>query len=102
MELVTGKRLRSDVCETEVVVVRAPEGVVELWCGGEPMLEFGTVTGRCSTPTSGHDQGTALGKRYTHEPSGLEVLCTKPGTGSLSVAGVALEVLAAKTLPSSD
>ena len=30
MELVTGKRLQSDVCETEVVVVRAPEGVVEL------------------------------------------------------------------------
>jgi hypothetical protein len=102
MQLVTGQRLQSGVCQTEVVVVRAPEGAVDLWCGGEPMLEPGTAAGRSNAPPSGQDQGTVLGKRYTHEASGLEVLCTKPGTGALSVAGVALEVLAAKTLPSSD
>jgi hypothetical protein len=102
MQLATGKRLQSGVCETEVVVVRAPDGAVDLWCGGEPMLEFGTVLDPTKAATDGEDEGTLLGKRYTHEASGLEVLCTKAGAGSLSVAGVALEVLAAKTLPSSD
>jgi hypothetical protein len=102
MQLATGKRLQSDVCETEVVVVHAPEGVVELWCGGEPMVEVGTAPDRSNPPASGQNQGTVLGKRYTHVASGLEVLCTKPGAGSLSVAGRALEVLAAKPLPSSD
>jgi hypothetical protein len=102
MPLVTGQRLQSDVCETEVVVVRAPGDVVELCCGGLPMLESGTAAERTNVPASGQDGGTVLGKRYSHQASGLEVLCTKSGAGSLSVAGVALEVLSAKTLPTSD
>jgi hypothetical protein len=101
MQLTTGTRLQSDVCETEVVVVHAPEGVVDLWCGGGPMVEVGAAE-RLHPPSSGQDRGTVLGKRYTHGASGLELLCTKPGAGSLSVADVALEVRAAKPLPSSD
>jgi hypothetical protein len=43
-----------------------------------------------------------LGKRYVHEAAGLEVLCTKAGDGSLTVAGELLPQKDAKPLPSSD
>ena len=46
--------------------------------------------------------GTLLGKRYAHEASGLEVLCTKPGEGGLTVGTDPVPVKAAKPLPSSD
>ena len=43
-----------------------------------------------------------MGKRFADEDLGLEVLCTKPGAGSLSVGGTLLQVKGAKPLPSSD
>jgi len=46
--------------------------------------------------------GTLLGKRYYAADSGLEVLCTKGGQGSLSSNGEPLTVQAPKKLPSSD
>ena len=46
--------------------------------------------------------GTLLGKRYAHEASGLEVLCTKAGEGGLTVGGEPVPVKAAKPLPASD
>ena len=95
----TGTRLVSTVCDTEVMVVRGAD--VELACGGAPMVEQGAE--RSGTgPAAGFDTGTELGKRYTHEPSGLQVLCVKPGPGTLSVEGVPLKQLASKQLPSSD
>jgi hypothetical protein len=53
-------------------------------------------------PERGAGDGTLLGKRYAHEPSGTEVLCTKPGTGSLSIGSDPLVLRAAKPLPASD
>ena len=50
----------------------------------------------------GHAGGTLLGKRYVNEAGELELLCTKPGDGSLAVAGEALVLKEAKPLPSSD
>jgi hypothetical protein len=50
----------------------------------------------------GHAEGTMLGKRYVHEATGLELLCTRPGEGSLAGGGVALPLKEAKPLPSSD
>lgn len=94
----TGTRALSAVCETEVMVIKGADVVLE--CGGVPM-----VTARDDArgePAPGHDHGTLLGKRYTHEGSGLQVLCVKPGAGSLSVEGEQLTELAAKKLPSSD
>jgi hypothetical protein len=38
MELKAGSRWRSAVCDTEVVVVRAPTGEQTLECGGHPMI----------------------------------------------------------------
>jgi hypothetical protein len=102
MELKSGTRLRSAVCDTEVVVVRAPASVIEIWCGGSEMLPAGTDRPGDATPRAGHDGGTLLGKRYASEEVGLEVLCVKAGKGALSLAGEPLAVKAAKPLPSSD
>jgi hypothetical protein len=101
MEVRPGMRLRSAVCDTEVVVVRASEASVDLRCGGHQMvpLPVGEVpAGLALVDTS----GTLLGKRYAHEGSGLELLCTKAGDGGLSIGSEAVPMKAAKALPSSD
>ncbi|MEG9224723.1 hypothetical protein [Aeromicrobium sp. Sec7.5] len=94
-----GQRLRSAVCATNVVVVRAAD--VTLACGGAEVVEKleGDPSGDVAP---GHDGGTQLGKRYTHAASGLEVMCVAGGDGSLSVDGEILELKAAKSLPASD
>jgi hypothetical protein len=46
--------------------------------------------------------GTQMGKRYADEASGLEVLCTKAGAGTLTLDGAPIELKGAKPLPSSD
>jgi hypothetical protein len=102
MSLATGARLRSSVCTTEVVVVRASNGEVELRCGGLPMVAVYSPAERTEEPRSGFEDGTLLGKRYVHDASGLELLCTKAGPGSLSVGDEILTTQMAKPLPSSD
>ncbi|ANY21863.1 hypothetical protein [Gordonia terrae] len=94
----TGSRLLSSVCDTEVMVVKGAD--IEIDCGGAPMVDVRTAD--VGDVATGFDGGTALGKRYVHEASGLQVLCVKPGVGSLSVDGEILPELAAKKLPSSD
>ncbi len=96
-----GVRLRSAVCETEVVVIAAPEGDIALSCGGAPLLEEGDEAPAGATlEESG--EGTQLGKRYTDESGALELLCVKPGPGSLAADGALLVLKGAKPLPSSD
>jgi hypothetical protein len=101
-ELSPGMRLRSAVCSTEVVVVRAAR--VDLRCGGHPMLPLdeGVHPDAGPTPLPAHAAGTLLGKRYADAMSGLELLCTKPGKGSLSLGDRPLELRQATALPSSD
>jgi hypothetical protein len=101
MQLQPGTRLRSAVDATEVVVVRAPAATVEISCGGHPMHDI-DAPGPSAEPDPAWTDGTLLGKRYGSEELGLEVLCTKPGAGSLSVDGKALESARAKPLPASD
>ena len=101
MDLKPGMRLRSTVCSTEVVVVRPPHCPVDLRCGGAPMVALGTASPATSEPVL-DDPGTRLGKRYADEATGIELLCTKPGAGSLSLGDVALPLKNAKPLPSSD
>jgi hypothetical protein len=97
-----GSRLRSAVCATEVMVVAAPDGDVEIMCGGTPMIELSAEPPPGASIAADAKEGTALGKRYTDEGGTLELLCTKPGEGSLAVAGTPLAVKGAKPLPSSD
>ena len=101
IQLKAGTRLRSATDACEVVVVRAPAEPVDLRCGGHAFLAVDAEV----TPQSieaGFDQGTQLGKRYSDDELGLEVLCTKAGEGSISVGETLLEVKGAKPLPASD
>ena len=93
-----GTRLKSAVCATEVMVIRGGDGVVE--CGGAPMAEEQPDTG--GEPAADFAEGTQMGKRYVDEAGTIELLCVKPGKGSLSLDGIALRTKDAKTLPSSD
>lgn len=100
-ELKPGGRLQSTVCTTEVIVVKAPGGDVDVTCGGAPMAEAGSaeVSG---APAADAAEGTLLGKRYVNDDESLELLCTKPGDGSLGVGDTLLSLKEAKPLPASD
>lgn len=103
MQLFPGTRLRSQVCATEVVVVRAPETSLDLGCGGAPLMSADAAEAVAGTPASGLDTPTLLGKRYTTaEPSSLELLVVRAGSGTLTADGRALVLKEAKPLPSSD
>lgn len=93
-----GTRLKSAACDTEVMVIRTGGGTIE--CGGSPMGEE-----KAAEPASladVHGNGTLMGKRYVDADGNYELLCVKPGKGSLSVDGVALVTKDAKPLPASD
>ena len=100
MQLKSGLRLQSVTCDTQVIVVRG-SGDVDLRCGGQPMAPAGGAVDRQAV-AGGHDSGTLMGKRYGDEESGIEILCTKPGAGALSIGETALPEKGAKALPSSD
>jgi hypothetical protein len=98
-----GQRLRSQACATEVIVVRAPDHPVELTCGGHPMTTGpADGAGTANGASSASGGGTQLGKRYVDEPTALEVLCVKPGSGTLAADGRDLTLKSAKPLPASD
>lgn len=100
MELKPGLRLRSQVCATELIVVRPADA--ELTCGGAPVIPHG------DQPDAGLDlyptlsTGNQLGKRYTDDSGALEVLVTKQGEGTLADVTKPLPLKEAKPLPSSD
>ncbi|WP_330256240.1 hypothetical protein OG874_17755 [Nocardia sp. NBC_00565] len=100
--LKTGARLQSQVCSTQVIIVRAGSADVALQCGGYPMLELSETPAEGLTAAAGFAEGTAIGKRYVNADGTVEVLATKAGAGSLALDGTALTLKAAKPLPSSD
>lgn len=93
-----GTKLKSAVCDTEVMVIKGTDAVVE--CGGAPMAEEKPAAG--GDLDSAFADGTQMGKRYVDADGTVELLCVKAGKGSLSIGGVALTTKEAKTLPSSD
>ncbi|WP_420433557.1 hypothetical protein [Candidatus Poriferisocius sp.] len=101
MDLKPGSRLKSLVCDTELIVVKAPDGDVDITCGGAPMADPAEAERNGDVSADATD-GTALGKRYVNEDESLEVLCTKPGDGSLALGGTPLGLKEAKPLPASD
>ena len=100
-QLKAGTRMRSAVCKTEVMVIAAPADEIAVSCGGVPMID-------AKEEPAGGDvdpafaEGTLLGKRYVNEAGNLELLCVKPGDGSLAVDGTALVLKESKPLPSTD
>jgi hypothetical protein len=101
-DLKPGLRLRSVADTTEAIVVRAPGSPVDLECGGHPMVAVTETDAPAAPIDAAHSGGTQLGKRYADDDVGVEVLCTKGGEGSLSLAGTPLPLKAAKPLPASD
>jgi hypothetical protein len=101
MELTAGSRWQSAVSETEIVVVRPAEGDHRIGCGGADMVPVG-ADGRGGNVDPTLADETLLGKRYEDEVTGLEVLCSKGGEGTLTLDGKPLVVKSAKPLPSSD
>jgi hypothetical protein len=80
------------------MVIRGSNVVVE--CGGVPMAEQRPAERATLDPAFA--DGTKIGKRYVDASASVELLCVKPGTGSLAISGVALLTKDAKPLPSSD
>jgi hypothetical protein len=99
-----GSRWKSTVDTTEVMVIRGPQGDLDLRCGGHPMVVAGTTGTEVAAAELDPDfsGGTQVGKRYADEGIGLEVLCSKGGRGTLAVGAQALALREAKPLPTSD
>jgi hypothetical protein len=102
VDLRTGSRWASQVCNTEVVVVRTSNEPVELECGGQPMAPLGTEPSASLTMAPAFAGGSQIGKRFADPSSGLELLVTKAGEGTLAVDGISIPPKEAKPLPSSD
>ena len=97
-----GTRLRSAVCTTEVMVIQAPGDEIDVRCGGASLIDFGAKPDAGAAPAADAAGGTQLGKRYVSAAGDLELLCTKPGAGTLALGTAALTIKGAKPLPSSD
>jgi hypothetical protein len=101
-ELKPGSRWSSVVCDTQVIVVRPPTTSVVLQCGGHPMVPAGADIPTGLTLDPAFAEATPIGKRFADEETGLEVLATKGGAGTLSRDGIRIPLKDAKPLPASD
>ena len=96
-----GTRLRSQVCETQVIVVKTSDALDDLRCGGAPMITIGQEPATATELDSTLASGNLMGKRY-EDGTAAEILVTKAGAGTLSVGSTPLEHKEAKPLPASD
>lgn len=96
-----GTRLQSQVCDTQVIVVKTGESLDDLRCGGRPMLPLDAARPDGAAPDPAFADGNVMGKRYV-DGTDAEVLVTKAGTGTLSIGTTALSLKEAKPLPASD
>lgn len=102
MELKPGSRWKSAVCDAEFVVVRPPKTPVTLENGGHPVVPHAGDKPEGAVLSDAHAAGSQAGKRYADAETGLEVLCSKAGAGSLSIDGRPIGATEAKKLPASD
>ena len=99
-----GTRLQSQVCDTQVIVVRSADSLDDLRAGGAPMVPIGSegpAVDASLTIDDSMSDGTLMGKRYVDD-AGAEVLVTKAGKGTLSIGSTPLSLKEAKPLPASD
>jgi hypothetical protein len=99
-QLKPGLKLKSAVCEAEVMIIKSGS-IAALTCGGVPMLGAGEKAQEAEANQE-HMGGCQIGKRYVTSDESLEVLCVKAGKGSLAADGEPLLTKGAKKLPSSD
>jgi hypothetical protein len=96
-----GTRLQSQVCDTQVIVVRSADSLDDLRAGGVPMVPLDAEKSGDATIDAALSDGNVVGKRYVDE-NGAEVLVTKAGAGTLSIGTTPLNLKEAKPLPASD
>ena len=99
-----GTRLQSQVCDTQVIVVRSADSLDDLRAGGAPRVPIGSEGPAADASLTIDDslsEGTLMGKRYVDD-TGAEVLVTKAGKGTLSIGTTPLSLKEAKPLPASD
>lgn len=94
-----GTRLQSQVCDTQVIIVKSADTLDDLRCGGAPMVAL--AADRHGELDSDFADGAVMGKRYVDE-GGAEVLVTKAGAGTLTIGTTPLHLKEAKPLPASD
>jgi hypothetical protein len=100
-QLKPGTRIKSAVCATELMVIQAPQGEVDVRCGGAPMIGIGDPKPERSIDPN-LKAGSQIGKRYVDAGGTIELLCTKPGEGTIALGAVPLVLKEAKPLPASD
>jgi hypothetical protein len=96
-----GTRLQSQVCDTQVIVVRSADSLDDLRAGGAPLVPVGSEATAGLELDSALADGSLMGKRYVDD-AGAEVLVTKAGKGTLSIGTTPLAIKEAKPLPASD
>ena len=96
-----GTRLRSQVCDTQVIVVKPSDEFDDLCCGGVPMVPLDAQIDPAAALDPKFTTNSVMGKRYV-DAHGAEVLVTKPGAGTLTVGSTPLVLKEAKPLPASD
>jgi hypothetical protein len=101
IQIKAGAKLRSAVCDTQIMTLRVPPRPLEIAIGGAPAL-LGDEAASGATIDPALSGGTLTGKRYVDEGETMEFLCTKGGAGTISVDGAPLQVKVPKALPSSD
>ena len=96
-----GTRLQSQVCDTQIIVIRTADSLDDLRAGGAPMLPIDVEKLPDLTLNPMFSEGSLMGKRYVHGDD-AEVLVTKAGAGTLSIGSTPLTIKEAKPLPASD
>jgi hypothetical protein len=96
-----GTRLQSQVCDTQVIVVRSADSLDDLRAGGAPLVPVGSEVSGDFTIDPALSDGNLMGKRYVDE-AGAEILVTKAGKGTLSIGATPMNTKEAKPLPASD
>jgi hypothetical protein len=105
VNLQVGQALVSAIDSTSVIVIRVGDEVTSVTCGGAEMLdarEHDGGAGDAAISAGAPELGTQLGKRYGADGISIELLCTRPGQGTLAANGVPLSVRSSRALPASD
>lgn len=97
-----GTKLKSAVCDAQIILLRVPARPIDLRIGGAAPLTDGASRPEGAALDPAWAGGCLTGKRYCDEAETIELLCTKGGQGGISMDGTALGIKQAKQLPSSD
>jgi hypothetical protein len=98
--LKVGAKFFSAVCDGQVMVLHSGGPEADLRCGGVPMVTAAPAEKAPLDPKLAG--GFLIGKRYVDSADRVELLCVKPGKGTLTFNGEELKPKQPKQLPASD